>query len=114
MSTDMQDLAKNWRTRREVPALVDFKQYAPKEAMVVEFTISILNLDNGTWAAFKTVFGYDLRNVETHKTQVICTTDDFARFLITRNNHGGKNLFKELNARLKPANPVPSRLVSPF
>lgn len=37
-----------------------------------------------------------------HKT-IICRPSQFARFLIYRNEEGGKNGFKILNAKLKPS-----------
>jgi hypothetical protein len=57
--------------------------------------------------AFKKAFGVHMpSSLPWQGMTVICRPSQFARFLIYRNEDGGRNGFKELNATLVPATDI--------
>lgn len=72
----------------------------------VHFELDTLNSNHATRTAFMQAFGTQFPASSRSGVGVltiICRPSQFARFLIYRNEHGGQNLFKELNAKLVPA-----------
>ena len=67
----------------------------------VRFTIDTYT-DSATRSAFHAAFGAHLpaRTGPVTTVEVICRPSQFARFLIFRNDNGGKNSFKELKPEL--------------
>jgi hypothetical protein len=74
----------------------------------VRFTIDAF-CDNATRDAFKKAFGAALLQKfgPVTTTTVICRPSQFARFMIYRNDFGGKNSFKELKPELFNPEPQP-------
>lgn len=73
----------------------------------VHFELDLYNLEHASRVAYKQTFGVEpppSRHHGAHKITIICRPSQFARFLIYRNEAGGRNLFKELNPRLEEAN----------
>lgn len=66
----------------------------------VKFEIGGNHSMSGSWrSAYYQAFGCEMPNFEDTLT-VICRPSQFARFLIYRDQAGGRNGFKELNAVL--------------
>jgi len=74
----------------------------------VRFTLDTFT-DNATREAFRQAFGTYLIPKSGPDTcvTVVCRPSQFARFLIYRNDNGGKNSFKELRAELFTPEPTP-------
>lgn len=74
----------------------------------VHFTLDTYGLDLQTRTAFKRAFGIDPPAGPNTRpggycdttVTVVCRPSQFARFLIYRNDEGGKNAFKNLNPKL--------------
>lgn len=67
----------------------------------VRFTIQPYGADTATAAAFCKAFGRSFPGAPMGQTvTVVCRPSQFARFLIYRNDNGGRNLFKELGPTL--------------
>lgn len=70
----------------------------------VHFDVSADNTQNAYFRdAFERAFGTEppaMDCMSTAKVTIVCRPSQFARFLIYRNNFGGRNSFKELNPRL--------------
>ncbi len=68
----------------------------------VLFELDTFSMDSATKAAFRKAFGMD-PPAGSNIVKVRCRPSQFARFLIYRNDEGGRNAFKNLNARLVEA-----------
>jgi hypothetical protein len=74
----------------------------------VHFDLDLQSIDSFTRTAYMKTFGLQapLHRVGHPGTvTIVCRPSQFARFLIYRNEAGGRNLFKELNPKLVEANP---------